>query len=203
LGELYRQTLLSWGRKIFREPHQWLLISLAFAILAVPVISFGVAAAVAVWLARRYSLEYEVHLIKEAKGILRLCLWKAAGMGLLDIVFAMAFIGSIFHMISTGKILWSYMLFAILDFFYLLSGYYRYPILVCNSDLTVWRILVTGMMLATNNFGLLLLLFSVNALVAIISVFSGLGILLVYPGVTAFMSIYLYRISLQKYVNQI
>ncbi|MCL2059185.1 MAG: hypothetical protein FWH01_09060 [Oscillospiraceae bacterium] len=199
MRKTYIEVLMGWGRKVFREPHQWLAVSLMFTLLALPVVTFGAAAASAVWLARQYSLEYRVRPFREVKHIMRPCFRKSLVMGLLDICFAGALAAMVFHMVANGALMWGYAFFAVLDLLFLLSGYYRYPVLVCNTNLSLWDVLVTGLMLAANNLGLLLMLFSVNALAAIISVWSGFGILLVYPGVTAFLVIYLYQCNLEKY----
>lgn len=199
---IYLAAVRGWAGKTFKEPHQWLLINLVFLPLILPLFTFGPACAVACWLARRYSGEYRMRLLPDLREGLRVCFWRSLPMGLLDLCLAATFLLSLFSLLGgtlPPAMAFCHAVFLLLDGFYLLSGFYRYPVLVYNPQLSGVRALGVGVLLALNNLPALLMVASVDALVLLLSLLTGFGLLLILPGVTAFMGVLLYQASLPKY----
>ena len=200
--EIYLSTIRGWASKTFKEPHQWLLINLVFLPLALPLVTIGPACAVACWLAKRYSGEYRISLWRDLREALRACFWRALPMGLLDLCLSVTFLLSVLSLLGgelSAAMAFCHAAFLVLDGVYLLSGFYRYPVLVFNTQLSGLRALGVGVLLTFNNLPVLLMVASVDALVLIFSLFTGFGLAMILPGVTAFMGVYLYRCSLVKY----
>ena len=197
--DLYILTLQKWLKQLLPNPHKVLHISLVFLLLSLPVVTVGYAACVCLLMARFSVDESEVGF-REIVGIYAKPIFlKAVAMGLLDICLAVLTVlcaGLLIKSDTSTIARFFYCLYLIMELFLLLSSIYRYPILVCNPKLRLSDVFKRGALI-TFKYLFRCILFALVMLTAfILCALTGVGIILVFPGLVAFFVIIIYRQTL-------
>ena len=201
MKESFAGIMRMWGARICKQPNQWLWLCLVYLVLSLPIITCGIAACVVVFIANKYCKEESVHFYKDTIFIVKKVWKKALVMGLTDIG---AFIGLVFAVVNLlageSNVAFQASLLGLLtlDFLYILTGMYRYPVLTLNSERSVGNVVVTGIVLSLNNFSLFLSIGSVAALTMMIGAATGFGLVFICPGVIALLTAYSYQFTILK-----
>jgi hypothetical protein len=186
----------SWLKKIVHTPDKWMKISGVFLLCALPVVTAGWAWGIAIKLGRRDAEELRLHCFRtigegfRKRGLVFLL------MGFLDLCIVFLFAAALVTLIKSGVPLAAKIasaLFFWIDLVLLCSGMYRYPLAVYNEDLAVSKIYTKSLLLVFSRPGQTFLFAMVFIAVFIISILGGLTIFLLFPGVSAVLSVYIYR----------
>lgn len=205
-SDRYIEAMRQWLHALRAEPHALMAGSLWFALTALPVLSFGVARTALTYYMRQRALGIQTTWKEARRFAARTCGARAWLLGLSDLlVLFMA--GGCFLGITQPElplfIRFFYGLMLMLDGLYLLSGLYRYPILVREPDLPLSMILSRGLLMTLGTLGWTLMLQFAALLAFLICAFSGVGFFLLYPAASALLSACAYAQMLEKYRDEL
>ncbi len=193
----YVRTMRAWMRDVVSSPVAWLAMSLAFLVIALPVLTYGVAAVLVASCAGKQAKGEKFRCIAELKA-----LWsegtalRAFLFGLMEIAFALAAVVSLGSLAAAGATLWSRLaacVFLWVDAVWLLSGIYRYPLLAANRSMPFAQALAKSVLLTIANLPNVILMFMVSLFVLMLSVATGIMLFAFLPGGIALLHAYNFR----------
>lgn len=197
----YISMIKCWLATMFPIPQKVIIISLIFFILALPVVTIGYAGLVCTIMARFTTDGREVSLRRILKLEASKSSRKAILMGLMDL-FAMALcflsIGILFGPETTPIMRFLYSFFLLLDIIFLASSVFRFPMMAANPSLNLREILLRSMVAMFRHLPAQFLYMMVLLSLLILCVLTGIGILLVFPGATVFLTVIIYRKTLTQ-----
>lgn len=197
----YIRTVSEWVRNMLREPHEWLAVSFVFVILSIPVLTAGAALLVGLEISKKYVEGYGVSYRKDIPVFFKKYFWKGLLLLSSDLIslllMVLSFMMLLDHRYGMGM-KYFYAVFLIVDILYFVSGIYRYPVLIYN-ELKIGDAIAKGVLLTLNNIGHTFLILCVAFCLLIVSVLTGIGIILILPGGMFLLMIYAYKNILVKY----
>lgn len=197
--ELYISTIRKWAKHIFKQPQEVMFLSILFIVFSLPLITIGVSAALCIYIAKLNS-EGRVYKLKDIiLNKLKTMFFKSLVMGFIDICLLALSILCVTTLIRNDiSMIYKpiYAMYLSIDLICIISAMYRYPILVCNENIGVIDIFLTGLLLTIKNLLICILFTLVLITVIIVSVLTGVGIFLILPGAVSLLFIYIYKQSL-------
>lgn len=205
-SDRYVEAMRQWLHALRTEPHALMAGSLWFVWTALPVLSFGVARVALTYYMRQRALGIQTAWKEARRFATRTCGMRAWLLGLSDLlVLFMA--GGCFLGVTQPElplaIRFFYGLLLVADALYLLSGMYRYPILVREPELPLSLLITRALLMTMGAPGWTLMLQFASLLAFLICTLSGAGLLLLYPAASALLSAYAYAQMLQKYQEEL
>ena len=184
----YMYAIKRFGRQLYREPHTVMGASLLMTLLSLPVLTLGLALTAGV----KYMHDKERGIgvtWRSALRDVRPCVGKALAMGFADLCCLVAAVSSIARLVAGGSFLGPFLstVFLYLALLYLASGIYRYPILALNPALSLPQLVLCAFSATIKNAGYVFLYWCVLLLALMISAATGVGLVLLLPGVSALL----------------
>lgn len=180
---MYVRVMRAWLREVFHAPSVWMLMSLMFWPFALPLVTFGVAAGLMAYYARAQVRGDKVRLWPMLGAFAREYFWTALWMGLLDVLLLLLCVLTFRSMVAADAPALMRLYDALLlwiNLMYLSSGFFRYPMMVCNR-LPLRTLLVKGVLLTFSRLGTVFLLLLAAVTAVAVSALTGLGLLVFAP----------------------
>lgn len=195
---LYSETLKYWFKSIFWQPHTIVFISIIFLLLSIPVITGGIAISTSLFMGK-YCIELrkkplKLILIEDLKGLYL----KSTYMWLLDVVLILMTIGCIKVLNANVEMLqkFLYIFYLILDIVLIISGIYRWTILIYNKELELYKVyLIAFTLLSKYKGSIIALVFALITFFAL-CLLTGIGAIFVFPGAYIVCQCSLYKKTL-------
>lgn len=205
-SDRYIEAMRQWLHALRAEPHALMAGSLWFVLTALPVLSFGIARIALTYYMRQRALGIQTTWKEARRFATRTCGARAWLLGLSDLL-VLILTGGCFLGITQPElpifIRFFYGLMLMLDGLYLLSGLYRYPILVREPDLSLSMLVSRALLITVGTLGWTLMLHFASFLAFLICAFSGVGLFLLYPAASALLSACAYAQMLEKYREEL
>lgn len=195
----YMYALRRFGKQLWREPNTVMMASLMMLVLSLPVVTVGLALCAGVL----YMHDKEKGIgtsVRQAVRAVRPCAVKALVMGIVDLCCIVACISAVAWLIAGrdfGLTLLS-TVFLYLALFYLSTAIFRYAILALNPGLSLSQVVLCAMGVTLKNLGYVFLYWCVLLLALMICAVTGVGLVLLLPGVTALLMVTAWSESLKK-----
>ncbi len=192
---MYVSTVEKLLKDVLYNPGVWISISLMFLLCSLPIITIGVAWGLAAYYARAHITGDKIRCFPMLKCYCKSFFFPSFMMGVLDLLFFLAALFSLTVILdykTPGFEKLFYTLFFGGNCIYLLSGIYRYPLMV-NNRLPFPDILVKGILFTVGWPGNTVLIFMLFLFILLMSFLTGLGIFVFFPAASALLFSYHYK----------
>jgi hypothetical protein len=187
----YVSTIKRWGTAIFHEPGVWISLSLAFLLCALPLVTIGCAWTFALCLAKEQVNENRFKVFPQLKAFMHSpALIRSFLMGLADILLVLAVFGSGKTLLSPDtSLLFKFINAALiwLDGVLLLSGMYRYPLLVKIPQSSFLALYAEGLLRFFSDIKTNILIIMVSVTLLVLSLVIGIALFVFLPGALALL----------------
>ncbi|AEV29431.1 hypothetical protein SpiGrapes_1624 [Sphaerochaeta pleomorpha str. Grapes] len=187
----YISTLKRWGNTIFYEPGVWISMSLAFLLCSLPLLTIGCAWTFCLSLAEEQAQGNRFKIFPRLKAFLAspACI-RSFFMGLADVLLVFAIVGSAKTLVSLNTTLFFRFLNAVLlwmDMVLMLSGMYRYPLLVSIPQSSFLSLYSDGLLQFFTNIKTNILILMVCVSLIALSLLIGIALFVFLPGALALL----------------
>ncbi len=179
----YMSTIRRCCLQLWKEPQTVFMGSLLCLFLSLPVFTIGFSCVVGVIYMGAREKGEQVSF-KSAVHDAKRCAGKAIVLGIMDLACLLACVASVARIIGNGNFLWL-LLHAVLLYITLLflsTSLFRYPMLARNPDLPLQKVLLFSFSCVLANTGYVFLYWCTALLLLLISIGTGVGMVLLLPG---------------------
>ena len=195
----YMYALRRFGKQLWREPNTVMAASLMMTVLSLPVLTVGLALCAGAL----YMHDKERGIgtsVRQALRAVRPCAGKALLMGVVDLCCVVACISAVAWLIAGRDFVLTLLstVFLYLALFYLSTAIFRYAILALPPGLSLYQVVMCATGITLKNLGYVFLYWCVLLMALMICAATGVGLVLLLPGVTALLMTTAWSESLKK-----